>query len=52
MAEPGHQGGGEAQAGHRQPQLLQDGGAGVQRPRQPREGVQEGGRLVVQVTMR
>ena len=43
MAEPGDQGGGEAQAGHRQPQLLQDRGAGVQCPGQSGAGVQEGG---------
>ena len=51
VAEPRHQGRGEAQVGHGQPQLLQDGRAGVQRPGQPGEGVQEGGRLAFKVRM-
>ena len=49
VAEPCDPGGGASQAGDRVPQLLQDGGASVQRPRLPREGVQARGRLALQV---
>ena len=43
VAEPRHQGRGETQAGHGQPQLLQDRRAGVQCAGQPGAGVQERG---------
>ena len=49
VSEPGDEGGGETQVGHRQPQLLQDGRAGVQCAGQPGEGVQEGRRLALKV---
>ena len=51
VAEPGDQGRGEAQVGHGQPQLLQDRGAGLQRPGQSRAGVQEGGWLAFKVRL-
>ena len=43
MAEPCYACGGEAQASDRLIELLQDSGAGLQCPRLPGEGVQEGG---------
>lgn len=43
MAESGDEGRGASQARDGEPQLLQDRGASVQRPRQPRERIQKRG---------